>query len=427
MDNPSFLIPPSSLSKIVAHLNIIGFRAAVAAMASPELRGQPYVIAGGGLPASGSQAASLPTASLPSGRAVAWDVSPQGIREGLRPGMTLAAAQRLVKNLRLIPYDYKINREVNGVIEGIITRYAPAWQNDGAGNIYLDITGTRRLFGPPADCICHIQNEITASLALDAAAATAANKLVCKVASRTIRPEGLIEIRAGDEESFLAHQDITLLPGMGPSLMKTIRVTGFREAGELAALTNSEAEALFGKKGILLRDLAKGIDNTPVGTESKSRIIEKQADFAGDVLDETVIRGAIASLAEHCGIEMRKDKLGAGSVRIEAAYGDGGVQAGCEKVRGLLVLDSEITAAAGRLYQKTATRRIRIRSVRLSLENFSPLGFEPDLFEPESAGKERRLQEAVDVIQLRYGAGKVMRGMALAAMVMKNERLAIGA
>jgi DNA polymerase-4 len=389
--------------KAIGHLNIVGFRAAVAALVAPELRGKPYVIAGSG------------------GRALAWDVSPQAIKEGIQPGMALVSAQRMVKNLQVISPDMAACAEVNRTLESIISRYAPAWQNDGAGNIYMDITGTRRLFGPPADCLCRIQNTIASAIAIDAAGASAANKLVCKVASRAIRPEGLIEVRPGEEASFLAYQDIRLLPGIGPSLMKTIRVTGFREIGELAALSNGEAAALFGKKGILLRDTALGIDNTPV-SDHRSRNIERRLDFAEDVIDEEIIRGALASLAEHSGLEMRKDKLGAFSLRLAAVYGDGVLTSGSEKSRRLLVLDGDIIAAAECLYQKTITRRIRVRSIYLSLEDLSPLGYEPDLFEPEDDIKKQRLQEALDRIQGRYGAGTVMRGIALAASLMHGGR-----
>jgi DNA polymerase-4 len=389
--------------RVIGHINIVGFRAAVAALVAPKLRGKPFVIAGGG------------------GRALAWDVSPQALKEGIQPGMALAAAQRLVKNLPIIAPDSAACVAVNKTLENIISRYAPAWQNDGAGNIYMDITGTRRLFGPPADCLCRIQTTIASAIAIDAAGASAANKLVCKVASRAIRPMGLIEVRPGDESAFLAYQDIALLPGIGPSLMKTIRVTGFREIGELAALSNSDAAALFGRKGILLRDTAQGIDNTPV-SDHRGRNIERQLDFAEDVIDEEIIRGALASLAEHSGLEMRKDKLGAGSIRLAAVYGDGVQAGGSEKSKRLLVLDGDIIAAAEHLYQKTVTRRIRVRSIYLSLEGLSPLGYEPDLFEPENEIKKRHLQEAVDSIQDRYGTGAVMRGVSLAASLMRGGR-----
>jgi DNA polymerase-4 len=207
---------------------------------------------------------------------------------------------------------------------------------------------------------------------------------------------------------------------MGPSLLRTAAVTGIREIGEIASLSESASLALFGKRGLLLRSMAQGIDGSPVEGRSGERGITQPADFSEDVIEETMIRGAMDALAERGGLEMRRDKLGAGIIRLVVVYADGGKAEGSEKGGGTLVprlyvLDQDIAAAAERVYRKAAVRRIRVRSVGLALEGLMPLGYAPDLFEPEGEVKGRRLQEAVDKIQNRYGAGAVMRGLALAA------------
>jgi len=405
IQHSTFDIPNSSLKRDLVHFNLINFWAAMAALQDKSFLSHPYIIAG-----------------RTGGQDIAADVSSIALSEGIERGMPIAHAQRLVKNLIIADPDPGKCREVNKQLEKIISRYSPVWQNDGAGNIYIDITGTRRLFGPPADCICRIQNDINSQIKIDAAAAAGTNKLVCKVATRTIRPEGIIEVPAGDEASFLSRQDITLLPGLGPSLMKTIRVTGFTTIGELALLTDSEALSLFGKKGILLRDHALGIDNSPIDG-AKKHVIESRADFSEDVLDETILRGALTSLAEHAGLEMRRDKLGSTEINLTIFYADGIKAEGKEKLRHACILDRDIALAAQRIFKKIITRRIRIRSAALSLEGLAPLGFEPDLFEPETETKSRKLQEAVDSIQSRYGAGKVTKGVVLAAASAKNRTL----
>ncbi|MCL2442417.1 MAG: DNA polymerase [Treponema sp.] len=387
------------------HFNIISFKAAVAGLTDGALIGRPYVIAG-----------------RMGGQDVARDVSPAALREGITNGMALAAARRFVKDLIVVEPDPAACLKVNEAIESIINRYAPAWQNDGIGNIFCNITGTQRLFGPAADCVCLIQNEITDKIKIESAAAAAANKLVCKVASRTIRPEGFIEVRPGEEASFLSHQDITLLPGLGRSLMKTIRVTGFHEVGELAALSDSEAISLFGKKGLILRDSALGIDNSPV-TPNKNRTIESRADFSEDIIDELTIRGVLTSLAEHTGLQIRREKLGARIICLTAVYSDGIETQASEKKKHALVLDKDIITSAVNLYLRTVTRRIRVRSICLSLEDFCPLYYEPDLFEAASETADKNLQEAADKIKTRYGSGKLTRGISLAASTFPNKQV----
>jgi DNA polymerase-4 len=312
---------------------------------------------------------------------------------------------------------------MNQELERIIGLYAPAWENDTAGNLYLDITGTAGLFGPPADASSRILRIILEETGLRPAAAVACNKLVSKVATRTIRPTGLIQVQAGTETEFLAHQDIRILPGMGPGLLRTAAVTGLREIGEIAALTEGEALALFGRRGPLLRRMAQGIDGSRVGGPGgeggnrNSRRITQQADFVEDVIDEAAILGAVETLAERGGFEMRRDKLGAACITLTVTYSDGvkaegREQGGGAKARRPYVLDRDIAAAGIRIYRKTATRRVRVRGLGLALEGLLPLGYGADLFEPEEETKSRKLQEAVDAIQVRYGAGAVCRGLA---------------
>jgi DNA polymerase-4 len=397
----SFLIPNSSLPKAVAHFNIFGFKAAAAAVKDKSLLGRPYVIAGGN--SRGNY----------SGRSLALDCSPEAVRQGINPGMALVAAQRRVPDLLVLPPDLSAYEKMNKELDRLAAQYAPVWENDRSGNLYLDITGTTRMFGPPVDCSSRILKDILEQLDIRPAAAVACNKLVSKVGTRTIRPTGLIQIHAETEAEFLAHQDIRILPGMGPKLLRTAAITGIRAIGELAALAPHQALALFGKQGALLRDRALGIDNTPVENRRGARRINQQADFNEYLIDEEIIFGSIGTLAENGGLEMRNDKLGSRCVKLGVIYSDGVELEGCKKTKNLMITDNDIYREACALYGNTATRRIRIRSIYLCLEDFSPLGFQPDLFEPEIEITGIKLQEAIDKIQNRYGIGKITRGRCL--------------
>jgi DNA polymerase-4 len=153
---------------------------------------------------------------------------------------------------------------MNEELEKIAGVYAPVYENDQFGNLYLDLTGTTKIFGPAADCASRILREMLERIGIRPATAVAGNKLVGKIATRTIRPTGLIQVQAGTEADFLVHQDLQLLPGVGLGLLRTAAATGLREIGELAALTDGEALSLFRKYGRRLRDTARGIDDSPL-------------------------------------------------------------------------------------------------------------------------------------------------------------------
>ncbi|AEF82390.1 DNA polymerase Y family protein [Leadbettera azotonutricia] len=388
-----------NISRAVCHLNIIGFRAAVAAQRDTSLRGQPFVIAG----ATG-------------GRALVLDLSPEAMKEGISPGMALGVAERRVRDLTVLAPDPPAYLTMNRELEKIAALYAPVYENDQFGNLYLDLTGTAGLFGPAADCASRILREMLEQVSIRPAAAVAGNKLICKIATRTIRPTGLIQVQAGAEADFLVHQDLRLLPGMGPGLLRTAAVTGLREIGELAALSDGEAVSLFGKHGRHLRDTARGIDDSPVETVSLGeKRIEKHLDFAEDTLDFDVIRGGLMLLAETGGIEMRGQKWGTAAVLLHIVYADGVRAEGQEKQRRLCITDRDIAAAAERVYLKAVVRRLRIRSITLTLGDLRPLGWSPDLFEIAEDTKQRKLQEAADKVRNKYGPGMLTTAAVYAA------------
>jgi DNA polymerase-4 len=384
----------------VVHLNVVGFPAAVAVTKKRELADRVFVIAG-------AQAS----------RAVVLDVSRRARELGLEAGMPLSLAERSVRDLLILPPDPISSAMVNAEMEHIAARYAPIVQNDSGGHLYLDLEGTSRLFGPHIDVAIRIKNEIVEAIGVEPAVGVARNKLVAKVATRSMRPDGVVYIRAGEERPFLDSQDAQILPGVGPAVARALSVVGLRSIGEVAALSDAEAFAFLGKRGLALRDAARGLDAAPVVPGGLSeRVIRRRLDFAGDVLDATVIRGALVVVAEDAGLELRKSILSASRVRLAVSYADGVRTEAEVRPNRPLVLDSDLIAAAGRAYAKAGERRVRIRGLSLFLSDFAPAGRELDLFIPEGTVRLERLQTAVDAARRRYGPAAVTRATSLAAM-----------
>jgi DNA polymerase-4 len=246
---------------------------------------------------------------------------------------------------------------MNTELDRIAYQYTDLWENDRAGNLYLDFTGTTQIHGSPVDGSSRLLCEILEQTGIRPAAAVACNKLVSKVATRTIRPTGLIRVHNGTEAEFLSHQDIRILPGIGLKLLRTATIVGMREIVEAAVLSVTEAIAMFGKQGPLLRSMARGIDSSRIEERNGERRIIQQADFEQDVIDDTAVRGAIEALAENGGLQMRNEKLGTRNLSVIVIYADCVSAEGREQLTRLLVTDGEIMAATYKVYKKTVNRR----------------------------------------------------------------------
>ncbi|MGO8693441.1 MAG: DNA polymerase [Rectinemataceae bacterium] len=375
----------------VVHVNVVGFMAAVEALADPERRGKAFVV---GFPGAG--------------RALVLDASRVAIKEGIRIGMGLDAARARVGGLSVLPPSFDAYRRANALVEKVCSRYAPLVENDSGGHFYLDLGGTRRLFGEYIDSAARIKNEIRSTVGLEPTVGLARNKLVAKVGTRSLRPDGLALVREGDEAAFLAPQDVELLPGVGPKLLRLLRAVGMREIRELAEVGDDECRALFGKGGPALRDAARGLDFGEVaGGRLAERIIARELRFESDVLDAFEIRAGLVRLVEEVGLELRTAAFVAGRLSLRVTYTDGFEASASRSCELPLSGEAELLRTADGLLSRAGERRVRVRALFFALSDLSPSSPQLDLFAPPELSKTDGLQRAVDAARTRFGSDKL--------------------
>ena len=123
------------MKRSIIHLNIADFAAAVETNEAPGLGGYPIIIAPTGSP-----------------RAVVYDMSDQAYREGIRKGMPLARVRRINRTIKIIPPRFNRYERVMKDIFKQSLAYTPAIESGHwDGHLFLDVSGSNRLFGPPAD------------------------------------------------------------------------------------------------------------------------------------------------------------------------------------------------------------------------------------------------------------------------------------
>ncbi len=228
------------------------FAAAVAVAKNPSLAEHPICGRHGGV---GKNSSAYPITQSMGGRSTdRYATSSCKTENPLPAGTPLGQAK---------------HAKADAAITTIAQAYSPSIQCDRGGHIYLDMQGTTRLFGPVVDSAVHIRGEIKEKLNLDASVAVASNKLVAKVGTRTTRPAGLIQVREGDEASFLAWQDVSLLSGVGVATARLLSVAGITTIGQIAALKDDQVLAFLGKRGLALRDAARGLDSSPLQTAAR--------------------------------------------------------------------------------------------------------------------------------------------------------------
>lgn len=372
----------------IVHLNIPDFYASLEEIRRPELKKRPLVLAESG------------------DRSVIQGVNRIARKEGISEGMPVSHARRICRRMVAIPSDLYHYREKHRNITEDIGRFSPLVEGTWPGSYFLDITGTRRLWGPEPDIACRIERELAGTTGLHARIGLASNKLVSQVAAHCIGPGDLSYIFPGNETSFLAPLPIALLPGVGE--VTASRLTGFniQTIGQLASFPLEMLSAVFGKTSARLLKAAKGIDFVPVLPLQQTQKLSFVKILDRDEIDLNRLEAILFRQAEEAGWSLRAHNRSPGHFRLEIRYADGKSVVDQKRLYpGTIETDQGFFRALLPVFSRLFHRRIAVRRIVLEFSELAMPSRQLPLFpwEKKSSPKDRDLQIALDAVRMKFG------------------------
>jgi DNA polymerase-4 len=328
--------------------------------------------------------------------------------------MAFARAVRLCPDARALPpHPERYEQAMRALTERALP-YSPHIEaGEADGHLFIDATGTRRLFGPPVDVAWRLRRQFRADFGLTPIWSVAVNKLVAKVATRLVKPEGEYIVRAGEEESFLAPLFLGLIPGIEREDLARLREFNFTRAGEVAALRVEELQVPFGKRARFLHETVRGVDSSPVRAvgEGPPRITADYA-FGTDTNDVAAIKAALYLLVERSADALRRQRRAARSVAVIVDYSDGARGVRQAAARPATAHDLTLFEVACRALLAAGSRRVRVRHLRLVCDRLMFPPAQLALFEDDrqKAEKRDRLIRAVDTVRRRFGRDAIAVG-----------------
>ena len=387
-------------ARAIIHINVADFAVAVERALDSRLRDRPVIVA--------------PGAAV---RAAVYDMSDEAYRRGVRKGMALRRAMRRCPDAAVIPphterYEQAMTRLIRHALP-----YSPLVEmNDCAGHLFIDATGTSRLFGPAPDVAWKIRKAVRSDMGIDPIWSVAPNKLVAKVATRLVKPSGEYIVAAGDEKAVLRPLSVSLVPGVEAPDVFRLREYQLMEAGQVAHLSMAQLEVLFGRRSQALYEAVRGIDTSPVlpaGQADPS--IRRAHDFGTDTNAVPAVEAALYRLAESIGMAVRSRGMAAGRVGLAIQYSDGGRCRRHEGIRPASATDRRLFEAARIALHRAWHRRIRIRQIVLLADRLTFPPAQLSLFDEErrQTDSDERLTRAVDAVRKRFGNGALQLGRTL--------------
>lgn len=383
------------MERHIIHLHVPAFPIAVARTDEPSLRERPVVVA----PAQRE-------------RAVVFSVSSEARREGIFPGMALGQARKRCPGLTVISPEPARTECACRHLSEVASAYTPLWEPDRPGNIYLDLTGTERLWGRAKDTAQRLQREIDRRLRLPTTIGVAANKLVSDIASRLLCTKEVIDVSAGEEAAFMAPLKVGMLPGIDRAQQKTLlEELNINRVRQLTVLDAPNLKLIFGMQAVVVRQRALGIDPTPVYAKTDTPVVSEEVTLVPDENDQYALRGALYRLVEHAARRLRVQALFPQKAMLLIRYAD--QQEIRRQVRLSLssVWEFALYPPLEKLFLKACTRRVRVRFLKLWFWDFSSR-LQPSLFPETAPGTERksRMIRAMDQIRGKYGGEAIQIG-----------------
>jgi DNA polymerase-4 len=272
----------------IIHVDMDAFYASVEQRDDPELRGKPVIVAWKG------------------NRSVVCAASYEARVFGVRSAMPAIRAERLCPHAIFIAPDFTRYRAVSKSVREIFKIHTDLIEPLSLDEAYLDVTENKTGL-PTATLVARtIRAQIREEVQLTASAGVAPNKFLAKLASDWRKPDGLFVIQPEEVNAFLLPLPIGRLPGVGKVTEEKLAQLGVKTVADLRNLDLPRLQQNFGRYGVRLHELARGIDESEVVPDRPTQSISVEDTFEQDVpLSET--EPMIRRLAEKLWSASRKE------------------------------------------------------------------------------------------------------------------------
>lgn len=399
------------MKRSVLHCDANCYYASVECLYHPEIRDKPVVVGGNeetrhGIVLTGNEKAKK--------------------LYSIKTGMSLADARLLCPKLIVMPPNYPGYIRFSKMLRRIYSDYTDMIEPFGLDECWLDVTGSRLLFGSPEEIAEDIRKRVKFELGITVSVGVSWNKIFAKLGSDYKKPDAVTVINKDNYKEIVYPLPVSDLLMVGPATTRKLKNHGIYTIGELADAPPEMLAAFLGKMGYVLHSFANGYENASVSVSGSTPLIKSVGNgitAPRDLMNEEDIKSVQYVLAESVARRLREQGLKGRVVSI-------GIR---DKNLFSFTRQSKLSSATNdtRKLQSTA---LKLFNSNYSFETMPPVraltvsvselcdendSFQLDMFEDnELAERLDRLNHAVDGLKDRFGSDCVRQ-----AFLLKDEKL----
>jgi len=378
-----------SKDRHIAHFDLDAFFVSVETLRNPKLAGKPLLVGGG------------------SDRGVVAACSYEARKYGVHSAMPMRIARRLCPDAIVIKSDFEVYSKYSQLVTEVIKDTSPVFEKASIDEFYIDLTGMDKFFG----CFKfteQLKKKINKESGLPITWGLASNKLISKVATNEVKPNGQLEIPFGNEKGFLAPLSIAKIPGIGKETGYKLLKMGVQTVKTLSEIPMEMMENLLGKNGIDLWRKANGIDESPVIPYHEQKSISTETTFQTDTIDMDFLHSQLVRMTEDIAFQLRQQNKLTGCVTVKVRYSN------FETFTKQITIpytnaDHVLLKTANELFNKLYERRLLIRLLGIRFTHLIPGNYQISLF--DDTQEMINLYQAIDSVKKRFGEDKLVRAV----------------
>jgi DNA polymerase-4 len=379
----------------IVHVDLDAFFVEVCRQRYPELRSIELLVVGG----------------RRDQRGVVQSASYGARRFGIHAGMPIAEAVRLCPQATFFQGAFADYRAASLAVRDVLQAFSPTVVMASLDEAYLDFAGTERLYPisllPIAE---QLRDTVRQQTGLDCSVGIGPNRMIAKLASDYAKPRGLMEVRPGWEEGFLAGLPLRALPGIGPKTARRLAELGLVDVHQIQTMEERALERLIGPDARPLKLRAQGQGGTVLRPDRLPKSVSRETTLSRDIRDPAELEQILSLLTARVAGQLRAEQILARTVSLKLRHDDFRTVTRRRTLEAATDFDAELYHAARALF-RVAFEEVRkrdrgVRLIGIAATNLTATA-EPDLFEPPERGRLRQLTAAVDKVRGKFGFNSV--------------------
>jgi len=380
--------------RVILHVDMDAFYAAVEVREDPELAGKPLIIGHAGK------------------RGVVSTCSYEARVFGVRSAMPSVVAARLCPDAIWLPGRMDLYVAVARRLRRIFDEEAPVVEPLSIDEAFCDMTGLAKDLAHGAALARRLKDRVRAEERLTASVGVAPNKFLAKLASDLEKPDGLCVFPLEDVPRRLWPLPVERLWGVGPKSAEVLRRGGFRTIGDVARVSAAALATVVGD-GLAahIHGLAEGRDDRPVSAGRESKSISEERTYGDDLLDPREIDRELLARAAGVARTLRRHGLAGRTVHLKVRTGDFATSTRALTLKDPADLAEAIIEAVRTMYRERVDLHGKgVRLLGVGVSGLVPAGSAQEpLFVDAVTERSRRLALASDAVNDKLGENVMTR------------------